>query len=335
MVFWLNSPIKEKHIPGVFTISLDFEKYWGVHDVLTISEVEHFKDITSIVSKTLELFRQYDIHATWATVGLLGLENTSLLAEMHDQDTIPYSNKNYSPFPIKSDKYGTFDGALLNGKQEMETILATPNQELSSHTYSHFYCCEKGITADDFEKDSAQMAAIGQGLKHQFTSIVFPRNQINPVFLRICKKYGITAYRGNQENRFWKNDRYENESIVKKAGRVIDAYFNISKTKAYTIETLPKHAIGILNIPANRFLRPNSGKSFLEKRKIKRIKKEMYKAAKTGTVYHLWWHPHNFAGDKAIAFDQLEELLAYFQVLNAKFGFESLTLSEIRNRVQD
>lgn len=335
MVFWLHSPVKEKHIPGVFTISLDFEKYWGVHDVLPIDEVEHFKDVTSIVTQTLALFRQYDIHATWATVGLLGLDNTGFLSEAHNQETIPYANKNYSPFPVSQDKYGTLDSALLNGKKEMGTILATPNQELSSHTYSHFYCCEKGITAEDFEKDSVQMAAIGQTLNHEFTSIVFPRNQVNEEFLPICIKHGITAYRGNQENRFWKNDRYEDESIFKKAGRVIDAYFNISKTKAYALETLPKHTVGILNIPANRFLRPNSGKPFLEKQKIKRIKKEMYRAAKAGTLYHLWWHPHNFTGNKAIAFDQLEELLAYFKVLNAKFGFESLTLSEIRNRVKD
>jgi hypothetical protein len=86
---------------------------------------------------------------------------------------------------------------------------------------------------------------------------------------------------------------------------------------------------GLLNIPANRFFRPHSGKSWLEKRKVKRIKREMLRAAQNETVYHLWWHPHNCTDQLQENFAQIEELLAYQLVLKEKFAFESLNMSEI------
>jgi len=51
-------------IKGIFCISLDFEKFWGVHDVLTLDDVQHFGEISEVIDGILKLFKRYDIHAT-------------------------------------------------------------------------------------------------------------------------------------------------------------------------------------------------------------------------------------------------------------------------------
>ena len=57
---------------GIFTVSLDFELYWGLRDTTTINEYEaNLKGVKIAIERILELFDKYDIHATWATVGFL------------------------------------------------------------------------------------------------------------------------------------------------------------------------------------------------------------------------------------------------------------------------
>jgi len=322
------TPNKQEYINGFFCISLDFEKYWGVHDVKSMADISHFKKSGEVVFKLLQLFDKYAIHTTWATVGLLQNPPTSKSIEVNNVDPIPYSNKNYSPFPFTVKKYGDFNPDLLDGKKEITAILRAPNQELASHTFSHFYCIESGINSSHFEKDCLVMTELAAELNTRFTSIVFPRNQIKDRFLEVCNAHFITAYRGNQENKYWRNSSFEKESIFKKVGRVADAYFKISKTKTYSIKSLQANN-GVLNIPANRFFRPVTNKKWLEKRKIKRIKAEMKLAAIRGTVYHLWWHPHNFTLELEKSLAQLEELLAYQNVLSSQYNFQSLNMAEI------
>jgi hypothetical protein len=281
----------------------------------------------------LQLFSRYETHATWATVGLLNYANKKdLLAA--DFKAIPYEDTSYSPFPLTAEQLKEMEDPILFGGSIIDEILNTPNQEWASHTFSHFYCLEKGVSAKDFEADCAKMSAFGKERKYTFKSIVFPRNQVNETCLNICHSFGFSSYRGNQPNRFWKNSVYKKESILKKAGRYIDAYFKCSRTKRFKLNALPRQQ-GLVNIPASRFLRPYSGRIWLEKRKIRTIKKEMFRAARKKEIYHLWWHPHNFAVAPTIALNQLEELLAYANVLEKKFNFQSMNMGEIAEYVKD
>ena len=61
---------------GNFTISLDFELYWGMRDVKTLESCnERIRNVHVIVPKLLELFKRYEIHTTWAIVGFLFLND--------------------------------------------------------------------------------------------------------------------------------------------------------------------------------------------------------------------------------------------------------------------
>src|SRR5215831_17837856 len=59
--------------PGALVISLDFELHWGVRDSAPLDRTERARLLSArrIVPGMLDLFEEFSIHATWATVGLL------------------------------------------------------------------------------------------------------------------------------------------------------------------------------------------------------------------------------------------------------------------------
>ena len=57
---------------GVFTISLDFELYWGMIDKKSIYDYKYnLHGVSNAIPKMLRVFCDNNIHATWATVGFL------------------------------------------------------------------------------------------------------------------------------------------------------------------------------------------------------------------------------------------------------------------------
>jgi hypothetical protein len=86
-----------------------------------------------------------------------------------------------------------------------------------------------------------------------------------------------------------------------------------------------------VDVPASRFFRPSlagSGRLYniLHRRRIRR---EMERAAKTGRLYHLWWHPHNFGRNTSLALQSLEELLLWYDHLADKYGMTSMNMSDV------
>ncbi len=55
--------------------------------------------VSDVVSKLLALFKKYDIHCTWAVVGLLGFDDLQTLSNSIKTKRIPYLNSDLSPFP--------------------------------------------------------------------------------------------------------------------------------------------------------------------------------------------------------------------------------------------
>lgn len=316
---------------GIFCISLDFEKYWGVHDVSNWQDQEmRMRQVEQVVLRLLKSFEWNQIQCSWATVGLLGLKDLNSIENQLNQLNVSYDNPVFYPgYHLAQLKNIPLD--ILTGHTEINAIINTEGQELASHTYTHYYSLEKGQTNADFLNDLNAMTAFGESLDHSFKSIIFPRNQVNPAHLKICAEHGYLAYRGNQNSPYWSNSDFGSESKTKKAKRYLDAYFDFGSTLPTKVQDLK--ADPLINIPATRFLRPSSGKNILEKKKIKVIKKEMEHAAKNGHVYHLWWHPHNFAENTNEHFDQLNAILNHFQDLKNRFGMESLNMSAIAAKI--
>ena len=62
---------------GTFIISIDCEMLWGMRDFSEKKSLtgEYVLVGHSVMLRILELFKKYDIHATWAFVGLCLLES--------------------------------------------------------------------------------------------------------------------------------------------------------------------------------------------------------------------------------------------------------------------
>lgn len=69
-------------------------------------------------------------------------------------------------------------------------------------------------------------------------------------------------------------------------------------------------------------------KSF-EGLRLRRILRSMTYAAKTGTVFHIWWHPHNFGVNQKENIGFLIRILNHYTFLNQQYGFESVTMKEL------
>jgi peptidoglycan/xylan/chitin deacetylase (PgdA/CDA1 family) len=316
---------------GALCISLDFEKYWGMHDIVDINEsTVLFNNVQEVVNKMLDLFRKYDVHCTWATVGLLNFNSLEELLIASNDLEVNYEKKDYSPYPISKHYLNSEWTSQYLGQAEINRIKAEEGQELASHTFSHYYCMEKGQTTDNFIKDiSLFKKYIGP-----VNSIVFPRNQVNKKYLSACFEGGIKTYRGNQQQWFWKNNTYDGETNFQKIIRTADAYLMLSKTHFTSWPEVNKPIDQLINIPANRFLKPFKYGKLIEQLKLRRIKKEMLRAAKTKSIYHLWWHPHNFSAHIDENFKQLEVLLKYYTNLHMEYGFQSLNMNEITSTIE-
>src|SRR3954471_23360091 len=84
---------------GSLVISLDFELHWGVRDHRSVADYrENLLGVRQAIPQMLELFRRYDVHATWATVGFLFFDNTKDLLAGLPERRPQYADPRLSPY---------------------------------------------------------------------------------------------------------------------------------------------------------------------------------------------------------------------------------------------
>lgn len=314
---------------GIFTISIDFEIHWGVSDHRTIASYEeNLRNEPVAVKRLLELFERRNIHATWATVGMLFCRNKKELFDMVPAANRPTYNVSKLSNYLVAEEAGEDEASdpYHFASSVMQGIVKTSGQELSTHTYSHYYCLEPGQTPEQFGHDLAAARKLLEREGVQPVSIVFPRNQYNAGYLEECRKNGFYCYRGNYPSWIYRPQAKSTESKWKRAARFIDTYLPLAGQRYVHVSKED----GLVNVPASCFLRPYNKKfAFLDKLRIRRIKTEMEAAAKKNAVYHLWWHPHNFGKDMDKNVEILEIILDHFDDLAARYGMRSLNMKEI------
>ncbi|OCA85949.1 hypothetical protein A8F94_13965 [Bacillus sp. FJAT-27225] len=328
----------ERNTTGTFIISLDFELFWGVHDVYTREQYEkNVRGAHDVVLSLLDMFSDYGIHATWAIVGMIYFENLEELKYAIPQQKPTYNNEKFSSYHyMDRNPITEKDRELFFAPYLIERISSTPNQEIATHTFSHYYCLEEGQKLEQFAAD-LYMANHTTSLQtgRQNNSIVFPRNQVNEKYLRECKRQGLRSYRGNEESWVYRLQSTERKRYVKRALRLLDRYLNIFGHQAFD---LPTHASKDLplNIPSSRYLaRCSERLKWLEGLRLKRILSDMTYAAQHGKVYHLWWHPHDFGKNITGNLAFLKTILEHFLFLQKTYGFRSRNMDEIALEIID
>ena len=317
-------------VRGIFTISLDFELYWGMRDLLSLEDAafrQRLAGVYQAVPAMLQLFKTYNIQATWAVVGFLHCENSQDLQTKLPTKLPQYQDGDLSPYPDAKD----LDPDTQQYKfcpELIKLIQNTPGQEIGTHTFSHYYCLEAGQTEAEFQADLQAAIDVARQANLTTKSLVFPRNQYNQKYLNALAKLGLTNYRGNEENWLHDWDNGKGNRIERRLLRLADTYLPVTGRNCYSLEQLK--AEYPVNIPASRFLKPHSAvlKTF-DSLKLKRITLELDYAAQEGLVYHLWWHPHNFGVNLAENLNFLQRVLEHYQQLNKKFGMRSLNMGEV------
>jgi peptidoglycan/xylan/chitin deacetylase (PgdA/CDA1 family) len=314
---------------GSFVISLDFEMFWGV---LGNSNINQYKDnlvgVHSSIPEILKIFEKYKIHSTWATVGFLFFSSKSELTNSLPDKKPSYTNSGLSPYKfLELNKLNNKNKSIYFAKDLIDRISCSDNQEIGSHTFSHYYCLEDGQKIEEFKSDMLAAKNIAKKFKLNIASLVFPRNQVNADYLSICSELNITSYRGNPLSWLYRNGS-RNDPLLKRALRLVDTYINISGYNTYIPSN--KFDKAPLNIQASSFLRPYSKHlRYFEYFKLRRITSAMTHAAKTGKTYHLWWHPHNFGINLQKNMDFLTKVLDHYLYLEEKYHMKSMNMNEI------
>lgn len=319
---------------GILIISLDFELYWGLLGKIPLENYrENILGGRAVIPGLLELFKKYQIHSTWAILGFLFCASRHELMQALPKNRPHYANRSLCPY----------DHIARIGENEQQDpchyapsliklIISESGQEIASHTFSHYYCLEKGQNLEAFRDDlEASMRLAGkEGLKIE--SLIFPKNQVNKDYLPILKEKGIKAYRGNESSWIYQGRSDEDETLFRRGLRLFDAYFNISGHNAYDPNVIKQHFP--FNIPSSRFLRPYSPQlARFEPRRLARILGDLTYAARNGLVYHLWWHPHNFGIYQEENLRFLQKILDHFNKLKQSYGMESLNLGDLSARL--
>ena len=277
-------------------LSLDFELRWGVHDVYSLDASgyrENLEGERRVIPQLLTLFDAHRIRATWAAVGAIGCENWDDYFRR-----APKCPKYVdSAFAVKP-QYAEIDpdGLLHFAPDLFRAILETPGQELGTHTFSHLFLRERGVTAQDA---AADLAAAMQLHRERFDSVprslVFPRNQ--PAFIDVVRASTVKMWRGNASAWYYECEDSEHNGPLPRALKLIDAFNPFTKRAAPLAGDMNRASIFLrLNLPSAAWAMH-----------VHRIRKELDSMAED-EIFHIWFHPHNLGRDTPCRLSRVEEI---------------------------
>ncbi len=310
---------------GKLIVSLDFELLWGVLD---FADPNTYKPNVlggrEAIPRLLKTFEKYGIHATWATVGFMFAENSEEAKKYFPEGALPtYKNEKLSPYNSFGESAGCDnEREYFYAPELIKLISETEGQEIGTHTFSHYYCREDGQTVEQFKADMQAAINIAAAKGYELKSVVLPRNQCTKESTAVLAELGFVTYRDEEND--WIHEKIKIKPLMR-ALRLMDVYFSLTGKGGY----IPKKEDGIYNLVGSRMYKPFfKPLSFMEGLKVKRIKNQMYHAAKNGLTFHLWWHPHNIGVNTELHFKQLEEIFSYYKYLQDKFGMQSVNMLE-------
>jgi len=315
--------------PSAFVVSLDFEQAWGREpNRIGPAEEAAFLGARRAIPRMLDLAERHATGFTWASVGLLFFDTREEMLAC-----LPERRPTYADPQLDAYRRMTHVGRderhdpLHFGRSLLLRIRDCPHQEIATHSFSHYYALEDGDDAEAFAADLLAAGRAAETLGLRMKSLVFPRNQVNPRYLSVCRAFGLTSYRGAQPSPVHAARARSEERPLQRLGRAADAYCPFARNSEVTRASVDD---GLVNIPASHFLRPAMPRmKVLNELQLARILGEMRRIARKGGIFHLWWHPQNFGADLDLNLDVLGRILKAYRDLADGFGMRSLTMAQL------
>lgn len=308
--------------PGVFVVSLDTELAWGCFDVGGLESLRPaYENTRAVIDSILDLFDQYRIPATWALVAHL-LDDCN---GEHTQSSPAFDWVDwFSAVPCRTG----VDRRLWYAPDVYDAITdATVDHDIGLHGYSHMILGAEGCSRADAATELATAIDTFRRVGQNPDSFVFPRNQIG--YVDLLAQHGIETYRGLDQR--W----YETAPIpdgLAKPFRFLD-----EATVSTPSTGTPRERSGIVEIPGSQVFRPYHGgwQYTPEHSQRQRALKGLERAATTGDVFHLWFHPFNLAQERTRLLAELESVLQYASQLREQGQLEVLTMAEVAVAFRD
>lgn len=301
--------------PGQFVISIDTELSWGTFDLQSPHrEAAAYRDVPATVDGLCELFDAYDVPATWALVA-------HLLEDCHGHAEFP---------PPEYDRVDWFDAApcsidvdrdLWYAPELLERIRSSAvDHEIAAHGYSHVIIGEPGCTRETARAEVEAAMRVFRDAGVDPETYVFPRNQVG--HLDVVRDAGIRYVR-------FPDARWYEDTVPRPAVhpiRIADAGLQ----RAPPVVS-PRRRDGLVELPGSQVLRPYDRvwSRVPGKFRLARLKKGLDRAARTGDVFHLWFHPFALAPDRDRHLATLERAFEHAESLREDGRLEVATMASV------
>ncbi len=319
---------------GALVVSLDFELHWGVRDKSALDGAysQNLFGARKAIPRILDVFEEFEVAATWATVGFLFAESRREREEFSPSLRPRYVDERLNAY---AEPIGENEGhdPLHFASSLIGQIAKRSRQEIGTHTFSHYYCQEPGETREAFAADLSSAVAIAQRRGIDVRSIVFPRNQFRPGYEEVLKRAGIVCYRGNEPSWMYRPRPRNEETLAVRAPRLLDGYVSLSGPKFVRWDEVLQPN-GLCDVRSSMFLRPYTpSRRNFESIRLRRITSGIRAAAENHGIFHLWWHPHNFGTHTQENLDFLRRVLEVFSACRKAHGMRSLSMAGVADMV--
>jgi peptidoglycan/xylan/chitin deacetylase (PgdA/CDA1 family) len=309
---------------GVFTISLDFELIWGTLD----RGVDTFREACElerevVVDRLLALLAEFEISATWCTLGHLFLESCAPRDGRKHPEIVPPTHEGITDW-FEHDPCGSEQSdPIFYGKTLVDRVLACPvPQEIGSHSFSHPRFSEPGCSRETADTELAECVRLARERGLELRSFAFPRNRVG--HLDVLREHGFTAYRG-PDPAWYEGGRWPRP--VKRLGHLADVVLARRPPVGLPQEVRP----GLWNIPGSMIFFPMHGRRrhIPLSRRVIRAVKGLDAAAEQRRIFHLWFHPTNLAVETDAMFNGLRQILERAAALRSEGSILIASMGEV------
>lgn len=314
---------------GAFVISIDTEMAWGeAHKRNGAGGSHRFDRERLVVERLLDVFTRYELSATWAVVGHLFLDSCERGPDGRPHPDLlrpGYDWLDGADWLDIDPCSGTDDAPYHYGRDIVERLTGCPvHQEVGSHSFSHVMMGDPGCTPEVFASELAAARKAADPLGVELRSFVFPRNSIG--HLDTLAAAGFTSYRGGRPAPAFAGT----EPRLRKAALLVDRVMPLAGSAVRPV----RDPSGVWNLPQTYLFAPATARTHLPpalwaRAPIGRLRQ----AARTRSLFHLWFHPYNITADPDRALDALDRIGQAAARLRDAGKLDVLTMSQLADRL--
>jgi hypothetical protein len=275
---------------GVFTVSFDFELVFGSRDLVTdLGPLRAAARVTRerVFGPLVDAFVSRGMVATWATVGHLFLRGAARSGGALHPDVVPPTHA-WRPDWLADVPDGDEQSAPEFYARSLVERLRDAGQEVGSHSFSHPVFGDPGCSAAVADSELARCVKEAAALGVTLRSFVFPRNI--PGHVALLAKHGFTVWRPDET--VW----YRQPPVPAAVGRALHLV-DVARAGAPPTVLPYRDDHGLVCLPASATFLPRDGvrRWIPLQRRVKRSIRGLDAAARARRVFHLYFHPINFA----------------------------------------